>query len=41
MTDPALDARFDAALAAGAQTRAGELHLDDLLTGPGRDTPST
>jgi enoyl-CoA hydratase/carnithine racemase len=32
MTDPGLDARFDAALAAGAQTRAGELDLDTLLT---------
>jgi enoyl-CoA hydratase/carnithine racemase len=32
MTDPELDARFDAALAAGAQTRDGELRLDDLLT---------
>jgi hypothetical protein len=28
LTDPALDARFDAALAAGAQTREGELDLD-------------
>jgi enoyl-CoA hydratase/carnithine racemase len=34
LTDPGLDARFDAALAAGAQTRAGELSLSDLL-GPG------
>jgi enoyl-CoA hydratase/carnithine racemase len=34
LTDPELDARFDAALAAGAQTRAGELSLSDLL-GPG------
>jgi len=33
MTDPELDARFDAALAAGAQTRAGERDLDALLTG--------
>jgi len=32
LTDPELDARFDAALAAGAQTRAGELDLDLLLT---------
>jgi enoyl-CoA hydratase/carnithine racemase len=32
LTDPELDARFDAALAAGAQTRAGELDLDTLLT---------
>jgi enoyl-CoA hydratase/carnithine racemase len=32
MTDPALDARFDAALAAGAQTRDGERDLDALLT---------
>lgn len=32
LTDPELDARFDAALAAGAQTRAGEMHLDDLIT---------
>ena len=32
MTDPALDARFNAALAAGAQTRAGERHLDTLLS---------
>jgi enoyl-CoA hydratase/carnithine racemase len=31
LTDPDLDARFDAALAAGAQTREGELHLDELL----------
>ena len=31
MTDPALDARFDAALAAGAQTRDGERDLDRLL----------
>lgn len=36
MTDPALDARFDAALAAGAQTRDGERNLDTLLT-PGSD----
>ena len=28
LTDPDLDARFDAALAAGAQTRDGELDLD-------------
>lgn len=28
LTDPDLDARFDAALAAGAQTREGELDLD-------------
>lgn len=33
LTDPELDARFDAALAAGAQTREGELHLDRLLSG--------
>ncbi len=33
MTDPDLDARFDAALAVGAQTRAGELDLDRLLSG--------
>jgi enoyl-CoA hydratase/carnithine racemase len=32
MTDPELDARFDAALAAGAQTRDGERTLDTLLT---------
>jgi enoyl-CoA hydratase/carnithine racemase len=32
MTDPELDARFDAALAAGAQTRAGERDLDAILT---------
>ncbi len=32
LTDPELDARFEAALAAGAQTRAGELDLDQLLT---------
>ena len=32
MTDPELDARFDAALAAGAQTRAGERDLDRLLS---------
>jgi enoyl-CoA hydratase/carnithine racemase len=32
MTDPELDARFDAALAAGAQTRDGERDLDALLT---------
>ncbi len=31
MTDPSLDARFDAALAAGMQTRAGELDLDAIL----------
>ncbi len=31
MTDPSLDARFDAALAAGAQTRTGELDLDATL----------
>jgi enoyl-CoA hydratase/carnithine racemase len=31
LTDPELDARFDAALAAGAQTRAGELSLPELL----------
>ena len=34
LTDPDLDARFDAALAAGAQTREGELDLDGLLTHP-------
>jgi enoyl-CoA hydratase/carnithine racemase len=33
LTDPDLDARFDAALAAGAQTREGELRLGDLLGG--------
>ena len=33
MTDPDLDARFDAALAAGAQTRDGELDLGRLLGG--------
>lgn len=33
LTDPEMDARFDAALAAGAQTRAGELDLGDLLGG--------
>lgn len=32
MTDPELDSRFDAALDAGAQTRAGEIHLDATLT---------
>ncbi len=32
LTDPELDARFDAALAAGAQTRAGELDLTTLLS---------
>jgi enoyl-CoA hydratase/carnithine racemase len=32
MTDPDLDARFDAALAAGAQTREGERDLDAILT---------
>ena len=32
LTDPDLDARFDAALAAGAQTRAGELDLATLLS---------
>ncbi len=31
LTDPDLDARFDAALAAGAQTREGELDLAGLL----------
>jgi enoyl-CoA hydratase/carnithine racemase len=31
LTDPDLDARFDAALAAGAQTREGELDLTGLL----------
>ncbi len=31
MTDPLLDARFDAALAAGAQTRDGERDLDRAL----------
>lgn len=31
MTDPELDARFDAALAAGAQTRAGEVDLGATL----------
>ena len=35
MTDPSLDARFDAALAAGAQTRAGELDLDATLRNAG------
>ena len=39
MTDPELDARFDAALAAGAQTRAGERDLDGLLSRAGR-TPT-
>jgi len=34
LADPDLDARFDAALAAGAQTRAGELDLTNLLTDP-------
>jgi enoyl-CoA hydratase/carnithine racemase len=33
LTDPDLDARFDAALAAGAQTREGELELGRLLGG--------
>jgi enoyl-CoA hydratase/carnithine racemase len=32
MTDPELDARLDAALARGAQTRAGERDLDAALT---------
>jgi enoyl-CoA hydratase/carnithine racemase len=32
LTDPELDARFDAALAAGAQTRAGELDLLALIS---------
>ncbi len=31
MTDPVLDTRFDAALAAGLQTRAGELDLGAIL----------
>ena len=31
LTDPDLDARFEAALAAGAQTRAGELDLTRIL----------
>jgi enoyl-CoA hydratase/carnithine racemase len=39
LTDPALDARFDAALAAGAQTRAGELDLGALLDGAGLGDP--
>ena len=34
LTDPDLDARFDAALAAGAQTREGELDLGKLLDPP-------
>jgi enoyl-CoA hydratase/carnithine racemase len=34
LTDPELDARFDAALAAGAQTRDGEMELGRLLGGP-------
>jgi enoyl-CoA hydratase/carnithine racemase len=34
LTDPELDARFGAALAAGAQTRAGELDLLALLRPP-------
>jgi enoyl-CoA hydratase/carnithine racemase len=38
MTDPALDVRFDAALAAGAQTRDGERDLDRAL-GPRPDDP--
>ena len=37
LTDPDLDARFDAALAAGAQTREGELDLPALISG--RTTP--
>jgi enoyl-CoA hydratase/carnithine racemase len=37
MTDPELDARFDAALAAGVQTRDGERHLDALLDPGHRD----
>jgi enoyl-CoA hydratase/carnithine racemase len=32
MTDPDLDARFDAALQGGAQTRAGERDLDAILS---------
>ena len=39
LTDPELDARFDAALAAGAQTREGELDLDRLLNSRPRRTP--
>ena len=31
LTDPALDARMEGALAAGAQTRAGELDLPGLI----------
>ena len=41
MTDPDLDARFDAAVAAGAQTRAGELHLDDVIERSRRTTGSS
>lgn len=33
LTDPDLDTRFDSALAAGAQTREGELRLGELLSG--------
>jgi enoyl-CoA hydratase/carnithine racemase len=35
LADPGLDARIEAALAAGAQTRAGELDLGKLLDPPG------
>ena len=34
LTDPGLDDRIDAALAAGAQTRDGELDLGKLLDPP-------
>jgi len=37
MTDPDLDARFDAALEAGAQTREGERDLDATLSPRDRD----
>lgn len=41
MTDPDLDARFDAALAAGAQTRAGELDLGATIASALDGTEST
>jgi enoyl-CoA hydratase/carnithine racemase len=37
LTDPELDARMDAALALGAQTREGELDLGALIERSGRD----
>lgn len=39
LTDPDLDARFDAALAAGVQTRAVELDLTNVLGPPGSENP--